>query len=142
VHVHIDAQVQQAHVAAACVQEHGSVDLVPVGHNVEAIAFLVGDQGIEGNVGWRFFGTQQVVGGHGRPGFEGETGCRPNGGEVRFKRNVLGGVLFFAAATFAGDRQPDHCDHKGTDERFAHQFPQVYFSRCNHLYAKVIKKIG
>ena len=132
VHVHIDPQVEQAHIAAACVEEHGSIDLIPVGHHIEAIAFLVGDQGIEGNVGWRFFGAQEIVGGHGRPGFEGETVCSPDGREVRFERDVLG-ILFFTAAAFAGERQPDDCNHKGADERLAHQFPQVYFSRCNHL---------
>jgi hypothetical protein len=141
-HVHIDPQVQQAHVTAACVEEHGSVDLVPVRHHVEAIAFLVGDQGIERNVGRRFFRTQEIVGGHGRPGFEGETVCRPDGREIRFERDILGGVLLFTATAFACECQPDHCNHKGADERFAHQFPQVYFSRCNHLYAKVEKKIG
>jgi hypothetical protein len=133
VHVHIDPKVQQAHVAAACVEEHGSVDLVPVGHNIEAIALLVGDQGIEGNVSRRFFSTQKVVSGHGRPGFEGETVCCPDRRKIRFERDILGGVLFFAAAAFAGEGQSDHCNHKGADERFAHQFPQVYFSRCNHL---------
>jgi hypothetical protein len=132
VHVHVDPQVQQAHIATTRVEEHGGVDLVLVGHDVQAIPFLVGDQGIEGNVSWRFFGTQEVIGGHGRPGFERETVCSPDGGKIRFERDIFG-VLFFTAAAFAGERQPDHCNHKGADERLAHQFPQVYFSRCNHL---------
>jgi hypothetical protein len=132
VHVHVDPEVQQTHVAAACVEEHVGVDLVLVGHDVEAIALLVGDQGIEGDVVRRFFRTQEVVGGHGRPGLEGETAGSPDGGEIRFERDVLG-IVFFAAAALAGEGKPDHCNHKGADERFAHQFPPVHFSRCNHL---------
>ena len=141
VHVHVDPKIEQAHVTAACVEEHGGIDLVLVGHDVEAIALLVGDQGIERDVGCRFFGTQEIIGGHGGPCLEGETACCPDGGKVRFERDVLG-TVFLAAAAFAGEAQPDHCNHKGADERFAHQFPQVYFSRRNHLYAKVVKKIG
>ena len=64
---YVDAQVQHSEVAVvAVIQIHVGVDLVVIGHHVDAVAFLVGDQRIERDVVACFFGTQGIIGQIGR----------------------------------------------------------------------------
>jgi hypothetical protein len=138
---HVDPEVKQAEVASAVIEGHGGVDLVAVRHDIGAIAFLIGDQGIEGNVIAFFLCAQEIVAAEGGTGLKGKTRGGPNGGEIGFQRGA-GSILLFTTAALAGEGQTDHCDHKRTYEQRAHQFPPLYRFRREHSGTNVVKKIG
>ena len=134
---YIDPQVQQPEVAIiAVVEVHRGVDLVVVGHHVDAIAFLISDQRIERDVVRCFYGTQGIISREGGAGFKGKAAGGPDRGEICLEGSI--GVLFFATAAFAGVGQAHNRDQKSTDEHLAHQFPPFYSSRCKHLRTNIV----
>jgi hypothetical protein len=126
-------------VAAAVVQINvGGVHLILIRQDIDAVAFLIGDQGVEGDVVILLFLSEHVASGVGRACFQGKTIRRADRDKIGLQGGV--GVLFlFSAAAFTGKSQPDHCDQQGTDERLAHQFPRSYGSRSKHFRYKYSK---
>lgn len=139
--VKINAEVEQTEVAAAIMQVNRSIDLIPIWHDVHAVAFFVSDQCIEGDVVGLFFRSENVATRVGGTCFEGEAcGC-PDGGEASFKGNAVV-FLFLTAAAFAGESKSNDCNQQGTDERSAHQFSPLYVCWCKHSDTNVVKKFG
>jgi hypothetical protein len=125
--VQIDTKVEQTEVTTAIVQIDSGVHFVLIRHDISAIAFLVGNKRIERDVISSLFCPQEITSGVGWSCFQGKAIGRPDGGKIRFKRDV-GSFVFVAASAFTGESKPNYCDQQSTDERSAHQFPPFYSS--------------
>src|ERR1700744_1561759 len=82
------------------------------------------------------FGSDGIRSGVGGARFQGKTTGGPDGNEIRLEGNI--GLFVVTTPALAGECQTDHCDHKGTDERFPHQFPHFYGSWYKHLSTNIV----
>ena len=82
------------------------------------------------------FGSDGIRSGIGGTCFQGKTAGCPDGNEIGLEGKT--GFFVVTASAFAGERQTDHGDHKGTDERFPHQFPHSYGSWYKHLSTNIV----
>lgn len=135
--MHVDTQIKQAEIAAGVLQVDSRIDLVGVWQDIEAVAFLVGNQGIERDV---FAGCLRPGDGTaGKRGtcFKREIAGRPDRGEVRLQMDCIGFLVI--AAALACKSQAEHSNHNRTNGPFAHQFTQSYRSPYNHLSTNIVK---
>ena len=123
--VHVDPEVKQAEVAAGVVvHEYAAVHFKRAGHNEGRVPALIGDQGLEGNVLGGLFGADNRAAHKGRAGFQGKSGGRPDGNEIRLEGCV--GLSFVTAAALAGDSQADNGYEGSAYQELPNQFPQFY----------------
>src|SRR5258708_40219665 len=92
--VGVGTQVEEPEITAAIVQVNGGIDLVLIGQNISAIAFLVGNQSIERDVIRCFFCSENINSGIGRSDFQGKAAGRPDGGKTRFVGHAVSVFLF------------------------------------------------
>jgi len=86
--MHPDPQIQQLKIGlAGTVGQSGYVDLVLIGHDEDAIASFVGNQGIEGDRGLCSFLAQEEAAAIVGRGFEGEITRRTDRGKFSLYRH-------------------------------------------------------
>ena len=106
--MHFDPEVQQLQAGLyAAVRYIRHIYLVFVRHNEDAVAFLVGDEGIEGDRGLCLFLSQEEAAAIGRGRFQCEIAGCADGDKFGLQGNVFT-VLFVSAAAFACKSQSYH----------------------------------
>ena len=103
--MHFDAEIQQLEAwLNAAIRYTWHIYLVFIRHDKDAVALLVGNEGIERDGSLCLFLPQKEAAAIGRGRFEGEIAGRADGGKFGFKGNVPV-VLFVSTAAFARKSQ-------------------------------------
>jgi len=112
--MHIDAQVEQAEVAAGVVPHiDAAADLVGVWQDKGHVAMLIGDQDAEGDVLAGLLGADNGATRKRRADFQGESGGGPDRDEICLQRDIR--LLFVPATAFAGKSESNDSNQGSAD---------------------------